>query len=231
MATSTGGMHEVHGHFHRPTLESLALGSVGEALGGVAAVVLSILGLAGLFPVPLLSVAVIALGAALITEGWGLGTRIASLQERVPRTPENYEERYEAAEFGVSMSVEMVGGVTGIVLGVLALLGIQPMILLPAAAVVYGAAMIFGSGVMSRVDALMTGPLENRIAEAVSREAILAATGAEIFVGLGSVLLGIVGLVGTWTLQVTLVATLITGAAIMFGGSAISAHFRGVLHH
>ncbi len=84
---------------------------------------------------------------------------------------------------------------------------------------------------MSRVDALMTGPLENRIAEAVSREAILAATGAEIFVGLGSVLLGIVGLVGTWTLQVTLVATLITGAAIMFGGSAISAHFRGVLHH
>jgi hypothetical protein len=45
------------------------------AIAGVTAVVLAILGLAGLLPVYLLDIAALAVGVALLFEGWAIAVR------------------------------------------------------------------------------------------------------------------------------------------------------------
>jgi hypothetical protein len=83
-----------------------------EVIGGAAGLVLGILALAGILPVTLISVSAIVYGAALI-----LGSAFAP--------------RFETQQMGTAgkTSFEILVGIVGIILGILALLKISPLVL------------------------------------------------------------------------------------------------------
>lgn len=204
------------------SLELLAAGSAVEAIGGAAAAVLAILGLAALFPMTLAAVATIAVGAALLAEGAAIAARFARV------VGEAGETRREEAELGGGMSAEFVGGATGITLGLLALLAVAPVTLTSVAVIVFGGALLLGSGANWRVSsALGTGDTQR--GEEVARQAVSAASGAQVLVALASAVLGILALVGIASETLVLVALLSVGTTIVLSGSALTARLATLL--
>lgn len=192
-------------------------GSTAEIVGGLAAVVLAILGLAHVAPRFMLTIATIAIGAALVFEGASIAAEYSGLLARAD------ESTMEPTEMGGGMTAEMAAGITGIVLGILALLGLEPMILTPAALIVFGTALAFGSGMVSRLNDLkieMSGA--HAPAQRVAREAMGASAGTQVLIGLGGVVLGILALVGTVPMVLTLVGLLSVGASVLLSGNAVS---------
>jgi hypothetical protein len=206
-------------HWQEATLRTLAGGSIVEAVGGAAALVLAILGLATVMPQTLAAVATIAIGVALFTEGAAIAARYARLVAR------SETSRAGAAELGGGTSAEFVAGGAGIVLGLLALLGVAPASLTAVAAIVYGGALLLGSGATRRLGAFAGGQHELE----TTREVVQAASGAQVLVGLGSAVLGIVALVGIAPETLALVALLSVGAAIVLNGTAITALMANML--
>ncbi len=207
-------------------LETLAGGSLVKAIGGAAAIVLSILGLARVYPYISLSIATIAVGVALLFEG---GAIAAKYQRLLPATrPDQPGEgpglQARTIELGGGMTSEFVGGAAGIVLGIVGLVGIAPFTLSAVAAIVFGSALAIGSGVPSRLAAVSTGRFDegSRLAEAM-REAASVASGTQVMVGVASIVLGILALKGVqpaWVL--TLVALLTLGFSTLLSGTAVS---------
>src|SRR5581483_6156091 len=109
-----------------PITRAIAAGGMGESLGGIAVIALSIAGLAGAAPLPLGSIAVIVAALALM---WQSGVVLSEFRVHEPAVTSRRVEVGEAAEF--------FGGATGIVFGVLALAGVHPSILIAATAVLF----------------------------------------------------------------------------------------------
>jgi hypothetical protein len=200
-------------HWDEATLGTLASGSIVEAVGGAAALVLAILGLAAVVPQTLAAVATIAIGVALLAEGAAIASRYAHiLMSREPT-------RLGTAEFGGGFSAEFVAGGAGVVLGLLALLGVAPVTLTAVAAIVFGGALLLGSAATSRLRTAGGRESETEM----RREAIQAASGAQVLVGLGSAVLGIIALVGVVPETLALVALLSVGASVVLSGTAVTA--------
>lgn len=216
----------VHEHEVERTAEVVAGGSMVEAIAGAAAVVLAILGLAGLLPTYLLSIAAIAVGVALLFEGGAIAVRYSRLLN------ETAGSRISSAELGGGMGVEVIGGVSGIVLGILALLGLAPMTLTAVAAIVFGGTLLLSSGTATRLNCLAIDchglPDTTR---RVAREAVFAAASVQVLVGLGGGILGLLALLGIHPMLLTLIAMLSLGGSVLLSGSAISNKMLGVLHH
>jgi hypothetical protein len=207
------------------SMEFFAAGSAVEAVGGAAAAVLAVLGLAALFPMTLSAVATIAVGAALLAEGAAIASRYTYLTSEAERS------RLGAAELGGGMSAEFLGGAAGIVLGLLALLHVVPLTLMAVAAVVFGGALLLGSGATSRLEeATFSGTETTGIRAGVAHEAVAAASGAQVLAGLGSIVLGIIALVGIVPETLILVAMLTVGATILLSGSAVTARLAVLMH-
>jgi hypothetical protein len=94
--------------------------------------------------------------------------------------------------------------------------------LFPVAVIVFGAALIGSSGYTSRLNALKHEQSKaDDTLEQVARESFSMGDGTQVFVGLASIVLGIIGLIGyDWTV-LTLVALLIIGVAILVSSTAI----------
>jgi hypothetical protein len=120
------------GREEEKSAEVVAGGSMGEAVAGIAAVVLAIVGLAGLYPVYLTAIASIVLGVALLLQGGAVAARFSQLLAEAAGT------RLTNRELGGGMSAEFLAGAAGVVLGILALLRVFPEVLLPVAAIVFG---------------------------------------------------------------------------------------------
>jgi hypothetical protein len=118
--------------------EVAASGSAFEAVAAVATVVLAIIGLVGGWSLVLASIAGIVLGAALLLRGAAVATRFTRLLADAPLS------RLSDAELGGGMSTHIVGGAAGLVLCVLAILRLGPLVLLPVAAIVFGATVLLG---------------------------------------------------------------------------------------
>ena len=116
----------VFGHERRFWTE-LSAGMGTEALVGAGAVILAIVGLAGLEAFYMAAIATIAVGAAFLLEGAVLMAKQAEMT---------------TSEGTPSLSAELLGGAVGIVLGILALVGVVPTILLAVALLVYGVHVI-----------------------------------------------------------------------------------------
>jgi hypothetical protein len=212
-----GTMSTVMTSEDRHAAEFATGGSTAEIVGGIAAVVLTILGLAHVAPRFMLTIATIAIGAALVFEGASIAAEYATLLARTD------DDTLQTTEMGGGMTTEMAAGIAGIVLGLLALLGLAPMILTPVAVIVFGAAVAFGSGMVSRLNELkieMSGA--HAPAQRVAREAMGASAGTQVLIGLGGVVLGILALVGTVPMVLTLVALLSVGASVLLSGNAVS---------
>lgn len=193
-------------------------GSTTEALGGTGALVLGILGLAGVVPHFMLSIAAIALGAAILTEG----ASVAAQYNRILRN--SLDEHVDAAEMGGGLSGEAIAGVTSIVLGILALLGLSPVLLSAVAVIVLGAGLMMGTGVNARLNDLkMEASDQHEKAKRVAREAMVGANSAQLLVGGGAVVLGILAIVGIAPMTLGLVAMLAMGASVLLSGGAVTA--------
>ena len=108
--------------------------------------------------------------------------------------------------------------------------GVAPMVLTPIAAIVFGSALLMGSGATSRLSSLrIVGHEGHEMARRVTHEAVMAASGAQVLVGLASAVLGILALLGIAPMILTLAAMLSVGASVLLSGVAISDRMLSIL--
>ncbi|HEY5312596.1 MAG TPA: hypothetical protein VIK18_08750, partial [Pirellulales bacterium] len=178
MATvHTQGFHEEH-------VRQVPGSSVVEAAVGLAGVVLAILGLVGVAPPYMAAIATLAIGAALAFQG----------------------AAWHARTGGTTVSAEFTAGLAGIVLGILAILGIEPAILIPVAVLVFGAGLLLSSGSTMNFGS----------------ETALTGSGSHVLCGIAGIVLGIIALISTAALTLSLVALLALGCAVSLGSNTWS---------
>lgn len=199
-------------------------GFVTEALCGIVAVVLTILGLIQVVPNFMLSIAGIAIGVALFSEG---ATIVKGYSRLLSATSEG---KLDASELGGETNVEILAGMASIVLGILSLLGLVPMILMPIAVIGFGISLILSSGTIIRQSALrisISGAHE--AAQKIAQEVASASVGSQTLVGLGAIVLGILSLVGIESMVITLVALLALGVSILLSDIVLSSKIHTML--
>jgi hypothetical protein len=204
----------------RQAAEAVAAGSLVEAIGGIAAILLAILGLLGLVDDTLASIGVIVLGAAMLFEG----TAILSRYSRLTRYAGG------GSELTGGVTLEFIGGLSVLVLGVLALLTIATMTLLSIGVIAYGVTLILSAGTRTRLNAIESSnqPYESHQSHLMS-EAVMGSTALQMLAGIGGVVLGILALIGIHGLTLILIAILGLGSAILLAGSALSSRMLGVM--
>jgi hypothetical protein len=198
-------------------------GTVAEAVAAAGAVTLAILGLVQIYPVLFVSIATIAIGAALLLHGASIAGRFRAMLVETPAG---------SADTGVGVTAEFVGGLAGIALGILALIDILPGLMVPIAAIVFGAVLVFDSGITVRLAQLP--PAEARVpdrSESVLRQAAEATSGLQVLVGLGVAALGILALLDYAPLVLSLVAMLSVGGFLLLKDTAVGSRLYKVLPH
>lgn len=210
----------------KKTAGILAGGSTAQAIAGLGAMALTILGLAEVLPVTFAAISTIAIGAGLFLQGGAVMARY----RRVIESMGNRE--IDMSEIGSGVSVEFLGGLGGIALGILGLVRVEADILLPIAVIMFGAVLLIGAGLVSGLArARVAVSAEGTHVQHAAEEAIQAAAGMEVFVGIGAIALGILALVGVAPLTLTLVGLLASGTAIFFSGTSVGARMAGVFAH
>jgi hypothetical protein len=211
----------------RGRFEAVESGSTIEAISGFAAIVLTLVGLGSILPGPMAAIAVIVVGAALLLEGAAVAARYFRL------TSETEDQAHSQGEVSGGISAEFLGGATGIVLGLLALIGVYADVLIPVAAIVFGGSLLIGSTTSARLNRLVTQvprTEETPWMARVAQETMNAAAGAEFMIGVGSGVLGVLAVigVGSW-LVLSLVALLAVGVAVLLTGTAVSGRMLALL--
>ncbi len=168
-----------------------------ETLAAGVASVLAVLGLAGVAPATLLSIATIAVGIALLTE---------------PDAGAWYEDAASPAAplFGygeerVGRQAERLGGAAGVVLGIAALIGIIPFTFASVALIGFGGSLLLGSLARRRLALMGTR----------------ASSEGDVLAGFGAVVLGYLSLIGFGSVALVLVGVLGVGLALLFSGSTL----------
>jgi hypothetical protein len=112
-------------------------------------------------------------------------------------------------------------------------LGLARVELLVVAAIVFGAAALFSSGAISRLNTLTIARRfgTERWTQHIATEVVWAATGAEALAGLAAIVLGILALIGTYPLTLTLVAFLAVGTSVLLSGASLGEKMISMLHH
>jgi hypothetical protein len=201
------------------TYKTATAGSVIEALGGIGVVALSIIGLAGVIPETMAAIAAIAFGVALASEGAAIAARFSQLT----RYPADTVQKTEVSGGAGS---ELIGGLAGGILGILALIGMVPVTLLAIASIVFGASILLGAGTASRLSLAVSHTGEHWLAS----DTLAATAGAQVLVGVAAIALGILALVGTAPMTLVLVAFLSLGSAAVIQGSAIGGSLVAMFH-
>ena len=177
-----------------PAVPVAAAGPAVGSLAGLAGVVLAVLGLVGMLPEFMAAIAAICVGVALISEGGAIQAQFARVIGRG----------------GGGMSTGTLGGGAGIVLGVLALLGLAAPTLLAVSVIVFGAAMLVSSAAAARLH------------EASAAAGFESHGGAHTLVGLSAVVLGILALLAVGgagaPLTLTLIGLLVLAGGLTLGG-------------
>lgn len=200
------------------TTTETSSGLLAEAVGGIATIVLAILGLSGVSPEYLLAIATIVFGAALIIEGTSIVADYAHIMSHSPAGM--------TSQVGTSgISAVFLAGIGGVILGVLALLGLNPTTLTSAAIIVYGSALLLSSGVTVSLHAL-----KGRVAgESLMVEGPAETAGVKVLAGVAAIVLGILAVAGTVALKLDLVALLVLGAGILTTGNGLNNAMTSVI--
>jgi hypothetical protein len=226
VTTNTGRHGEIGireqraGTVPKRTVQFLAAGSMGEAIAGGAAVVLAVLGLTGVLPVDLVSIAAICAGAALFLEGSAIASQYKVLEREIS------ESSKTRVVLGGGMAFEVIGGLGGMTLGVLGLIGIVPAILVPVSAIVMGSTLVLAAGATERLDKARLHWNSQQQPEAEwtqwIHDSVIGSAGLQVMVGLAAATLGILALVGLAPMVLSLVAMLSLGGAVLLAGAAIT---------
>jgi hypothetical protein len=182
----------------KTTYRTVEGGAIVESAGAIATIALAIVGLAGVFSLSMAAIATIVLGASMWIEGGAYAASRAGArgqQGLLART----------LEYGETVSSEFLGGLAGIILGILALLGVAAVPLVSIAALVLGATFLFsGTGSFFSSNRGM--------------------------IGLAGIVLGILAVVGLDSLVLVLVALECMGAALMLRGASTGARMAVEAH-
>ncbi len=164
--------------------------SLGESSGGIALIVLAILALAKVDPMLLNAIAVIVAGIALLIEDRSIRTRYAdALSYAAARSP-------EAATAPDGVSAGTLAGISGIVLGILAILDIAAAVLLAVAIIVFGAAVLFDFAAGAQTTMLRTMDREGSEQSARTVHAAAPVWNSSILIAVALITLGILALAG-----------------------------------
>lgn len=215
---------------HEPKISAAALarGPSLELIAGAAAVVLVIVGLAGYLPFYMTSIAAIAIGGALLAHGAAVTARRADTTRRA--AGDRTEPRPEPIDLGGSAGGEFLGGAAAIVLGILALAGALPGVLLPVAAIVVGGTILLGAP--AQPDVAPIAPERDPRRSRLTADTAERSSGGVVLAGLAAIVLGILALVGVGPVLILVeVALLAVGVALLVGGGAMIARFGRRLQH
>lgn len=206
----------VYSEFGGRTNEAEPIGLLTEGAAGIAVIVLTVIALAGISTGALTSIAAIVIGVGLLVQAFN------SAAEEARVTTPDASLGAQAIALAGEVMVDCMCGLTGIVLGVLALVGINAAHLLPAALIVFGGSLLLSGAISMRPRTLsVSGPgAEPRI---VSHQGSPAASGMEILIGLAAIVLGILSLIIAPSGVLVLVRFLTVGAALL----VVSASFSG----
>jgi len=204
--------------------DSAAYGGFADAVGGIATIVLAVVGLAHTAPETMVAIATVIFGAALLIQGGTMLSEYAGIIFPPEATA------LPSGQFGGgSLSAVFLAGAAGIILGVLALLGIYPGVLTGAAIIAYGAALVLSSNSVWLLHSLKRSALtaEERAShsgrEILANEMAFGSAGMQALSGLAAMVLGILALAGANTVVLTLVALLALGGTLILTGSTLSA--------
>ncbi len=159
-----------------------------ESVAGLAVVVLTILGLAGVAPTFLVAVATIIFGVGLLIYG---AAAIAEVGRIFARNSQS-ESAVEIAANGVSTI--FLAGAAGIVLGILALLGKIPADLVAVSVIAFGGALILSSGFNKRLRVLTIDASEDPTLTRFMQDSAAESAGLQVLAGLAAIVLGILAL-------------------------------------
>lgn len=187
-----------------------------EAVAGVAAIVLGVLGLVHVVPDVLAAVAVIVVGAALMSQGTSMASRFTAQYQQAGET------RTVSTNFSGGLMLEFLGGLAGIILGILALITVKPPTLESIAVIAFGGVLLLSAGLVSRINMLQADGMMDEPARVLMRDS--AATTSLIVVGtaVALIVLGILALMGVHTLPFILISMIVIGSAIVITGTAVS---------
>jgi hypothetical protein len=199
--------------------QTAAYGGLIDAIGGIAAGVLAILGLTGFDPEGMAGIATIVLGAAFLIQTGAILSEYTHIlyQASAPSAPSDLAG-------GDGLAAMFLVGAGGIVLGVLALLGMASASLTAIAVIAFGSALVLSSGAvrqlyLMRGQALLTsrsGP------ELIAGQMASGSAGIQMLAGLTAVVLGVLAVAGHNSRLLTLVALLVLGITVLLSGSALS---------
>lgn len=195
-----------------------------DALGGIATIVLAIIALSGVKPDVLVSIATIVFGAALLIQGGAILSEFAQTEP----TPES-----NAIAGGGGLSALFLVGIAGIVLGVLALLGIHATVLTSVAVIAFGSALVISSSAVWQLltsrSVAMRFQARTAMVRFVASEVAAGSAGMQAMAGLAVIVLGILAVCGIYTGPLTLIALLVAGAAILLTGSTLTGTMVGFM--
>lgn len=202
--------------------ETAAYGGLADAVGGIATVVLAIVALAGVHADVLTPIAVIVFGAALLIQG---GTMLSEYgQFSMPGI-----EQFGAG----NLSAVFLAGAAGIVLGILALVGITPDTLSSIAVIVFGAALVISSNSVRHLYTLRSAVTRSVApqggATLLAGEMASGSAGVQLLAGLTAIVLGILAVTGTHSLVLMLSALIVLGATVVLSGSTMSGIVLGFM--
>lgn len=195
--------------------------SVGETIAALATIVLTILGLARVVPEFLVAIATIAFGAALLLHGSAMIAEYARINVR-PGSMATSSVALQSGDGG--LSAVLLAGAAGVILGVLALLGISTHELTAIAVIAFGAALILSAGLSLRVHLLrlsLATPDERtqRLAsDALAGDMLSSTAGIFGLAGLSAIVLGILALAGFSPVVLILIALLALGSVSALTG-------------
>jgi hypothetical protein len=181
-----GTTQAMHHHSARNSFKWIASSSVMEAIVAIAVIALAIVGLAGVNPLMMAAIATIIASAAILIEG-GAFER-ASSESRRGIGP-------------AAFNAEFLGAVSGIILGILALIDVAPMTLLSVAVLIFGVTFLLSASTSS------------------DRSLFAGAPDGVVLLGLSVSILGLLAVIGLSAATLVLVGLLVLGAASLFGGS------------
>ncbi len=192
-----------------------AYGGFADAIGGVATIILAIIGLAGLAGDHMAAIAVIVFGAALLMQGGAMLSDYAHIA-----FPAGSVEHFG----GGTLSSLFLVGAAGIVLGVLALLGIAAPTLVSISIIAFGAALLMSANSVRNLYVLKSSSAEapRTGSEILASEMASGSAGVQALAGLTAIVLGVLAVVGLQQMVLALSALVVLGASIVLTGSSLS---------
>jgi hypothetical protein len=193
--------------------EAEPLGLLTEGAAGIAAIVLAVVALAGVSVVPLAAIAAIVIGVGLMVQAFNSAAEDSKVM--ASSTPN--------AAFGGEVMVDCLCGLTGIVLGILALVGAGTAVhLLAPALIVFGGTLLLSGAISMRPRSFTTETATGQ-KQVVAYHSSAAASGMETLIGLGGLILGILSLITTASAILLLVGFIAIGAVLLLVSATFGA--------